>query len=98
MKPPLREVSNNNFNEPIEARTDATTYPVYITTNEAPKMDPEPILTQESNPYKPERVKKILQEVTIGPDTTQEHIFRSRNQKLDCSYLYCWKGMSQLEW
>ena len=29
-------------------------------------------LTWESSPYKPECVKKILQEVTIGPDIMQE--------------------------
>ena len=72
MKPPLREVQHNTSDDPVKACADITTYPVYVTSNETPKADPEPILTRESNPRKPERVKKILQEVTIGPDLTQE--------------------------
>ena len=37
-----------------------------------PKTEPESALTRESDPYKPERVKRIVQEVTIGPDITDD--------------------------
>ena len=37
-----------------------------------PKTEPESALTRESDPYKPERVKRIMQEVTIGPDITDD--------------------------
>ena len=30
------------------------------------------MLTQETKPHKPERVRRIIQEVTIGPDVTNE--------------------------
>lgn len=35
-------------------------------------MDPEPVLTREHNPYKKERVMRIIQEVTVGPDIMDE--------------------------
>ena len=71
MKPPSREVPNNNPLDTTKVHANITTYPVYVTSNIAPKEDTESILTRESNPFKAERVKKILQEVTIGPDITQ---------------------------
>lgn len=40
MKPSLREVSHNTPNNPVEACTDTATYPVYVTSNEASKIDP----------------------------------------------------------
>jgi hypothetical protein len=46
---------------------DQAAHPAYvITVNEADS----PILTRSTNPFKPERVARILQEVTIGPDIT----------------------------
>ena len=32
---------------------------------------PDPILTRKHDPYKPECVERILQEVTMGPDITE---------------------------
>jgi hypothetical protein len=69
-KPPSRKVLNDVSSEHIESCTDDTTCPVYVTANETPKIDPEAILTRNSNPQNPERVKRIIQEVTIGPDIT----------------------------
>ena len=44
-------------------------------------------------------VESAKQYIYIMKLLMKDHIFRSRkNRKLDCSYLYCWKGMSQLEW
>ena len=42
-------------------------FPVHVTTT--PK-EVDPVFTREHNPHKPERVARILQEVTIGPDVT----------------------------
>ena len=42
---------------------------------------------RESNPYKAERVRRIIQEVTIGPDVTQEQ--RQIIQKLIKEYADC---------
>ena len=68
MKPPPREVSPSNEN--AETFTNKNTAPVFVTTSEIPETDPESLFTRESNPRNPERVKKIIQEVTIGPDIT----------------------------
>lgn len=74
MKPPSREVLNNAPCNPIDTCTDKTNYPVYVMSDDTPKTNAESILTRESDPYKPERVHKIKQEVTIGPDvTTAQH-------------------------
>ena len=72
MKPPLREVSDNSPCNPIDTHTDVSTYPVYVTSDEVPEPDPESILTRKNDPQKPERVRKIIQEVTIGPDVTED--------------------------
>jgi hypothetical protein len=66
-----------------EATTEADpTHPVYV-TNEAEST----ILTRDSNPFKTERVARILQEVTIGPDVTgpqREEIHRLLTIYADC--------------
>jgi hypothetical protein len=76
MKPPSREVLNNTPRNPIETLTDKTTYPVFVTTNETPSGPSAStivsILTRETDPQNPDRVKRILEEVTIGPDVTQD--------------------------
>jgi hypothetical protein len=41
--------------------------PIYVLTTDETE---HPILTRSTHPFKPERVARILQEVTIGPDTT----------------------------
>ena len=56
-------------------------------SNEAPRFDPDAVLTRESNPHKPEWVKKIIQEITIGPDVTQEQ--RQIVQELLKEYVDC---------
>ena len=73
MKPPSREVLKDTTHE-TKKHTNNTTYPVYVTTEEKPKPGGgiEAILTRETDPRNPERVKRILEEVTIGPDVTQE--------------------------
>ena len=45
---------------------------VNVLSVDDPKTDPESILTRENDPHKPERVRRIVQEVTIGPDITQD--------------------------
>jgi hypothetical protein len=72
MKPPSREVPNNTHCNTTEAHTDDQTHPVYVTTNETSKADPESVLTRDKNPQNPECVNRIVKEVTIGPDITQE--------------------------
>jgi hypothetical protein len=66
-----------------EANTETNpTCPVYV-TNEAEST----ILTRDSNPFKAERVARILQEVTIGPDVTgpqREEIHRLLTTYADC--------------
>jgi hypothetical protein len=84
MKPPPREVPNNVLNDPTATHTDKKMYPVFVTTDET---DPESVLTRENDPYKPERVKKILQEVTIGPDVTEDqrrHVQELLEEYADC--------------
>ena len=71
MKPPSREVLNNTLYEMKDTLTDTATCPVYVTSNDAPRVNPIPILTWKDNPHNPERVRKIIQEVTIGPDISQ---------------------------
>ena len=87
MKPPRREVLNTLSNDPVKICTDKTTCSVYVTSNEAPRFDPDAVLTRESDPHKPERVKKIIQEITIGPDVTQEQ--RQIVQELLKEYVNC---------
>jgi hypothetical protein len=72
IKPPLREVPNNTHRNTAKAHTDDQTHPVYVTTNETSKADPESVLTRDKDPQNPERVDRIMKEVTIGPDIMQE--------------------------
>ena len=69
MNPPPREVPNDTIHEPPEIHTNDTIFPVNVTTT---KKEQDPVLTREHDPYKPERVARILQEVTIGPDVTED--------------------------
>jgi hypothetical protein len=87
MKPPSREVPNNTHRNTTEAHTDDQTHPVYITTKETSKADPESVLTRNKDPQNPERVNRIVKEVTIGPDITQEQ--REIVQKLLEEYADC---------
>ena len=70
--PPPREVPHDACYNPTETLTDTAIPAVNVITNEDPNLEPESIFTRESNPGKAERVRKILQEVTIGPDVTPE--------------------------
>jgi hypothetical protein len=72
MKPPQREVLNISPSDHTETETDETIHPVYVTSEKLPNPDPDSVLTRETNPHKPERVNKIVQEVTIGPDVTED--------------------------
>jgi hypothetical protein len=63
---------------------DQAAHPAYvITVNEADS----PILTRSTNPFKPERVARILQEVTIGQDITGPQ--RNEVHKLLRDYADC---------
>ena len=89
MKPPLREVLNGTPCDSKEINTDKTTCPVYVTADDSKttKSNPESILTRESNPREPERVRRIKQEVTIGPDVTDDQRQVIRNlleEHADC--------------
>jgi len=58
--------------------------PVYVTTMDDADSH---IFTRHSDPHKPERVARILQEVTIGPDITahqREEIHRLLEEYADC--------------
>ena len=70
MNPPWREVPYTTPNDVEETHTNKIVFPVMVTAAEDPSPDPESILTRESDPYKAERVAKIVQEVTIGQDVT----------------------------
>ena len=72
MKPPLREVPNNTHCNTAEAHTDDQMHPVYVTTNETSKADPESVLTRDKDLQNPEHINRIVKEVTIGPDIMQE--------------------------
>ena len=71
-KPSLREVHNNTHCNVTETCTDDETHPVYVMTDGNPKTNPETVLMREKDPQNPECINKILQEVMIGPDITQE--------------------------
>ena len=86
MKPPPREVSHRVHEDNMNTCTDTPTFPV-LTTPEVPNKSPDPFLTRETNPHKPERVAKILQEVTIGPDVTLNQ--RQAIQELITEYADC---------
>ena len=72
VKPPLREVPHSTPSVHTENSTDNTTYPVYVTSDETPNTGSESILTRETDPWNQERVKRIVQEVMIGPDITPD--------------------------
>jgi hypothetical protein len=55
---------------------------VFVTTT-----DETTVLTRETDPFKPERVARILQEITIGPDvTTSQHaeVLKLISEYADC--------------
>ena len=86
MKPPLREVQHNNLNNCTEILANNTT-PVYVTSTEPLNTESEFLFTQEGDPHKPEHVKKIIQEVMIGPDITDEQhqtIHKLLEEYVDC--------------
>ena len=70
--PPPREVPHDTSSEPTETQTDTATSTVNILSTENTTPNPESILTQVNNPHKVERVRRIIQEVTIGPDVMPE--------------------------
>jgi hypothetical protein len=72
--PPPREVSHDTPSEPPKTPTDEVVYPVNVTSAETGVLntDTDSVLTRDSNPHKAERVARIIKEVTIGPDVTQE--------------------------
>ena len=84
MNPPPREVPNNTSHEPPETITDTMVFPVNVT---ATPNETDPILTREHDLFKPERVARILQEVTIGPDVTPDQ--RAAIQELLMKYVDC---------
>lgn len=69
--PPPREVPQNPLEEATVAHTDPIIPPALVAPVEAPHQEPESLLMRDTNPHKPERVARIIQEVTIGPDVTQ---------------------------
>jgi hypothetical protein len=87
VNPPQRKVQNITPRECTEPLTDKTTYPVYVTSDEAPKTNPESIFTRDNDPHNPKRVQKIVQEVTVGPDITNEQ--RQIIQELLKEYADC---------
>lgn len=72
MNPPLREVPHSAPRNLKETYTDKAAYPVNVTSAEVPNSNPESVLTRESDPHKMEHVTRIIQEVTIGPDVTED--------------------------
>jgi hypothetical protein len=87
INPPWREVPYTTFNNVEKTHTDKIVFPVMATTEENLSPDPESILIRESDPYKAERVAKIVQEVTIGQDVTDEQ--RQVIQELLKEYVDC---------
>jgi hypothetical protein len=76
LNPPWREVPCNFTCDTTETHTNTNVSPVNVITNGDPdvnlNLNLESILTRESDPRKAERVRRIIQEVTIGLDVTQE--------------------------
>lgn len=89
MNPPPREVPHNTLSDNTETHTDKNNSPVYVTTAEVPNENenPETLFTRKDNPHKPERVRRIIQEVTIGPDITSDQ--RQTIHKLLEEYADC---------
>ena len=63
--PPPREVPHDTSSEPMETQTDTATSAVNVLSTKNPTPNPESILTRDNNPHKAERVRIIVQEVTI---------------------------------
>ena len=87
--PPLREVPHNIINGPMETNTDKIITPVDVMPINIPNpdADSESVLTREHNPYKKERVMRIIQEVTIGPDITNDQrqaVYNLLEEYADC--------------
>ena len=73
MDPPSREVLLNNSSESTKTHTDNATLSVNVLSVNNSKTNPEStVLTRESDPHKPERTRRIIQEVVIGPDITDD--------------------------
>ena len=72
--PPSREVPHNINNNRTKTQTDRITAPANIMPIGVfhPSTDPESILTRETNPCKKEQVMRIIQEVTIGSDISDD--------------------------
>ena len=63
------------------------TTPVYVTSTEPLDTEPEFLFTWKSYPCKPECIKKIIQEITIGPDITDKQcqtIHKLLEEYADC--------------
>ena len=71
-KPPPRKVPHNILDDTAKIHIDKADFPVYVTSTDHTSTEPESLFTRESNPYKPERIARIIQEVTLGPDLTEE--------------------------
>jgi hypothetical protein len=87
INPPWREVPYTTPDDVEETHTNKIIFPVMVTATEDPSPDPESILTRESDPYKAEHVAKIVQQVTIGQDVTDEQ--RQVIQELLKEYADC---------
>jgi len=72
MKPPPREVPHITIEDTVPIRADETVLPALVMPVETPNMDLESVCSRASNPFKPERVMRIIQEVMIGPDVSPE--------------------------
>ena len=72
--PPLREVPHNINNNRTKTQTDKIDAPANVMPISTlhPSIDPESILTRETNLNKKERVMRIIQEVTIRPDISDD--------------------------
>ena len=82
-KPPPREVPIITSKDSAKAHTNADTFPVFT----AETCNANTLLMRESNPHKAERVTRIVQEVTIGPDLTPDQ--RQAVQELIKEYADC---------
>jgi hypothetical protein len=85
--PPSREVPHDATFELAATHTDTVTPAVNILSAENTTPNPESIFTRNDNPHKAERVRRIIQEVTIGPDITLEQ--RQAVQDLIEEYADC---------
>ena len=93
MKHPPREVPHNTLNDHTKADTDEP-IPVLITSTEVPNGKPEGLFTRKDSPHKAERVTRIMQEITIGPDVTPDQ--RQIVQEVIAEYADCF-ALSMIE-